>query len=102
MLCVLILYIKGGTYSLKPTPNDRFLKKLFMTILFTQSFCQKSAEKKSPKKYFLYLVLMTGLWFELWSLRLISQHQGEFIQGGINITISTTIQKQQAIFFVEM
>ena len=28
--------------------------------------------------------------------------QGEFIQGGINITISTKIQKQQAIFFVEM
>ena len=35
MLCVLILYISGGTYSLKSTPNDRFFVKLFMAILFT-------------------------------------------------------------------
>ena len=34
MLCALILYRSGGTYS--------------------QSFCQKSAERKSPKKYFSY------------------------------------------------
>ena len=34
MLYVLILYISGGTYSLKSTPNDRF-EKLFMAILFT-------------------------------------------------------------------
>ena len=33
MLCVLILYITGGIYSLKSTPNDRF-EKLFMAILF--------------------------------------------------------------------
>ena len=24
MLLVLILYVSGGTYSLKPTPNDRY------------------------------------------------------------------------------
>ena len=35
MLRVLILYISGGTYSLKSTPNDRFFEKLFMAILFT-------------------------------------------------------------------
>ena len=35
MLCVLILYINGGTYSLKSLPNDRSFKKLFMAILFT-------------------------------------------------------------------
>ena len=35
MLCVLILYISGGTYSLKSIPNDRFFEKLFMAILFT-------------------------------------------------------------------
>ena len=34
MLCALILYISGGTYSLKSTPNDRF-EKFFMAILFT-------------------------------------------------------------------
>ena len=32
-----------------------------MAILFySQSFCQKSAERKSPKKYFSYFVLMSG------------------------------------------
>ena len=59
MLCVLILYMSGGTYSLKSTPNDRFLfiEKLFMAIfIYFQSFCQKSTERKSPKKYFLYFV----------------------------------------------
>ena len=35
MLCVLILYISGGTYSLKPTPNYGFFEKLFIAILFT-------------------------------------------------------------------
>ena len=35
MLCVLILYISGGYYSLKSTPNDIFFEKLYMTILFT-------------------------------------------------------------------
>ena len=34
MLCVLFLYISGGIYSLKSTPNDRYFEKLFMTILF--------------------------------------------------------------------
>ena len=50
--CVLILYISEGTYSLKSTPNDnRFLEKLFMAILFIlRVFCQKSAERKLPKK----------------------------------------------------
>ena len=32
---MLILYISGGTYSLKSTPNDRFFEKLFIAILFT-------------------------------------------------------------------
>ena len=35
MLCVLILYISGNTYSLKSTPNDTLFEKLFMAILFT-------------------------------------------------------------------
>ena len=65
MLCVLILYMSGGTYSLKSTPNDRFFEKLFHGhFIYSQSFCQKSAEGKSPKKYFLYFVLMSGLGLE--------------------------------------
>ena len=35
MLCVLSLYIIGGTYSLKSTLYDKFFEKLFMAILFT-------------------------------------------------------------------
>ena len=34
MLCVLIFYISGGTFSLKSILNDRFLEKLFITFLF--------------------------------------------------------------------
>ena len=65
MLCVLILYISGGTYNLKSAPNDRFFEKLFMAIfIYFESFCQKSAERKSAKKYFLYFVLMSGLGLE--------------------------------------
>ena len=49
MLCVLILYVSGGTYSLTSTLNDRFLKNFLMAGLFySQGFCQKSAEKKAP------------------------------------------------------
>ena len=67
MLCVLTLYISGRTYSLNWTLNVRFFEKLFMAILFySQSFCQKSTERKSPKKYFLYFVLMSGLGLEPW------------------------------------
>ena len=33
--CMLILYISGGTYSLKLTSKDRFLQKVFVAILFT-------------------------------------------------------------------
>ena len=56
-----------GTYSLKSTPKDKFFEKLFMAVLiYSQSFCQKSAERKSPKKYFLYFVLISGLGLESW------------------------------------
>ena len=64
--------MSGGTYSLKWTPNDRFLWTIreFETALngnfiYSQSFRQKSAEKKSPKKYFNIFVFMFDLGFEL-------------------------------------
>ena len=61
MLCVLILYLSAGAYNLKSTPNDRFFEKLLMAVLiYSQSFYQKSAERKSQNKYFLYFVLMSG------------------------------------------
>ena len=37
MLCVLILYISGETYSLKSTVNDRFFEKLLMTMFYLLS-----------------------------------------------------------------
>ena len=56
-------------WDLQSTPNNRFFEKLFTAILFySQSFCQKSAERKSPKKYFSYFVLMSGLELEPWNL----------------------------------
>ena len=35
-------------------------------FIYSPSFCQKSAERKSPKKYFSYFVLMSGLGLEPW------------------------------------
>ena len=80
MLCTLILYVSGGIYRLTSTPNDRFLKNYFMAGLFysqsfqklfhgrfiyCQSFCHKSAERKSLKKYcFHCFVLMSDLGYE--------------------------------------
>ena len=55
-LCALILYVSGGTYSLTSTPNDRILRKIFHgKFIYSQNVCQKSAESKSPKKYFILI-----------------------------------------------
>ena len=51
MLCVLILYISGGTYSLKSTPNDRFFEKLFMAILFTLRVFARNLLYKKLESY---------------------------------------------------
>ena len=49
----------------KVDSEQQIFEQLFMAILFlAQNFCQKSAEKKSLKEYFLYLILMSGLWLE--------------------------------------
>ena len=66
MLCALILYVSGGTYSLMSTPNDIFFfwEAFHGNFICSQSFCQQSAERKSPTKYFFpYFVLMSGLGF---------------------------------------
>ena len=34
--------------------------------IYSQSFCQKYSERKSPKKYFSYFVLMSGVGLEPW------------------------------------
>ena len=48
VVCVNFIH-KSGTYSLKSIPNARFFEKRFMAIfIYSQSFCNKSAERKSP------------------------------------------------------
>ena len=66
MLCALILHMSGGTYSLESTLKAKIFEKLFMVIFFYfQSFCKKSGERKTPKKYFHIMVLRFDLGFEL-------------------------------------
>ena len=45
----------------------QIFEKLFHgNFIYSQSFCQKSAARKSAKKYFSYSVLMSGLGLESW------------------------------------
>ena len=43
-----------------------FWESFHSNFIYSQSFCQKSAERKSPKKYFSYFVLMSSLGLEPW------------------------------------
>ena len=66
MLCALIVYMRGGTYSLKATPNDRFLRRFFMAIFLLSEFLLDiCSEEAAAKKYFHLFVLMSNLGFEL-------------------------------------
>lgn len=52
MLCVLLLYINGVTYSLKTSPNDN-LEKLFMpTSVFLRGFV-RNLVPASPRPHFI-------------------------------------------------
>ena len=56
------LYINGITYSLKLSSNDRFFWETFHgNYIYSQSFCQKYAVRKFPKKYFLHFILISSL-----------------------------------------
>ena len=68
MLCVLILYMNDGTYSLKSSTNDRFLRNFpWQFFIHPQNFCQISAESKSPKQYFFCISFEPcGGAFETW------------------------------------
>ena len=68
VVCVLILYISGETYSLKSTPNDKFFENLFhgsfyLLSEFLLEFCW---EEIAVEKYFSYFVSMSGLGLEPW------------------------------------
>ena len=61
--------ISGETYSLKSTPNDWFLRNFsWQFYLLSEFLFEKSAERKSPKKYFSYFGLKP------WFFHLIRQH----------------------------
>ena len=61
VVCVNFIH-KRRDLQFKVDFEQQIFEKLFMAIfIYSQSFCQKSAERKSPKKYFLYFVLIFGL-----------------------------------------
>ena len=63
MLFALILYVSGGTYSLKSTLNDRFLRNCFTAIfIYSQILCQKSGEENCQRNAF--FVFMPDLGYE--------------------------------------
>ena len=67
VVCVNFLYISGKGYSLKSTPNDSFFWETFHgNLIYSQSFCQKSAEKYASKKY--YFRISFGWRCQAWSL----------------------------------
>ena len=49
MFCGLILYVSGGTYSLTLILDNRFLRNFKVRFIYSQSFWQESAERKSPR-----------------------------------------------------
>ena len=64
MLCALILYTSGRTYSLTSTPNYRFLRDFFMAILFTfKIFAKYLPRGRYRWNIFKFFVLKSDLGF---------------------------------------
>ena len=58
-----IIYLSGGTYSLKSTPTDRFFRNFFMAGLFTlRIFFQQSAEGGSHRR----IICIFSSWCLTW------------------------------------
>ena len=55
MLYVLILYISGRTYSLKSSPNDRSIKKLFHGRVFARNLLRGNRRRNTFCILFWYL-----------------------------------------------
>ena len=64
MLCALILYMSGGTYSKSRLLTTDFWGTFHGNFIYSQSFCQKFAERKSIKKYF----FIFSFWCLIWGL----------------------------------
>ena len=65
ILCPLNFIHVWRHLQFKVDSNDRFLRIFLWQFYFSQSFCQKSAEMKSLKKYFHIFVLKSDVGFEL-------------------------------------
>ena len=67
VVCVIFCIRKRRVVQFKVDSERQIFEKLLMAIvIYSQNYCQKSAERKSPKKYFLYFVLISGLGLEPW------------------------------------
>ena len=55
MLCMFILYMSGGTCSLKSTPNDRFFGSHYMAILFPLRVFDKNLLRESHRRNIFFI-----------------------------------------------
>ena len=88
MLCVLILYMNGGTYSIKSARNNRFFFFL-ANFMYSESFWQKSTERQSQKKSSSISRFVRDIWPGIWIVtsRLKCQHNTYLIYSFIIIII---------------
>ena len=64
--------------SLKQTPNERFFEKLYATIfIYSQSFYQKSAERKPLQKY--VSIFRFDIWPGVWSVAFMSNKPTRYL-----------------------
>ena len=69
MLCVLVFYSGGRTFSLKFTLNDRFLKRFLTSILFIVSVFTRNLLRGSHwSHFFLYFVLLEMCESQIWTV----------------------------------
>ena len=62
MLCVLILYISGGSYNLKSTPNDRFHGNFLLTLrVFARNLMRANRQRN---------IFHISFWCLTWHLNL--------------------------------
>ena len=66
VVCVKLIHKWRDLLFKADSERQIFWETFHGNFIYSQSFCQKSAERKSPKKYFLYFVFMSGLGLELW------------------------------------
>ena len=65
MLCALILYMSGGSYSLKSTPNDRFLRSSSWQFYLYSDFLPEIYWEAVAKKIFFFII---SFWCLIWDL----------------------------------